>query len=167
MGVYSCLSPCDGCKDPAGVMVGLAENIQACLRIFRRAQHQWLARDILHLPQGVFTVFVLWHTGPIRSIRLIRGRKREEFIGKDEQAINHLHFHTFCIKTAAARQKKQVNLLFALTLHTFSLKSLHNPNKCLIFAPPEPPSLLTMLKSGVVLFLYHYEIIVRQVFYAA
>ena len=56
-------------------MVGLAENIQACLRIFRRAQHQWLVRDILHLPQGVFIVFVLWHTEPIRSIRLIRGRK--------------------------------------------------------------------------------------------
>ena len=49
----------------------------------------------------------------------------------------------------------------------FFSKSLHNPNKCIIFAPPEPPSLLTMLKSGVVLFLYHYEIIVRQVFYAA
>ena len=46
---------------PERVMVGLAENIQACLRIFRRAQHQWLARDILHLPQGVFDVFVLWH----------------------------------------------------------------------------------------------------------
>ena len=40
-------------------MVGLTENIQACLRIFRRAQHQWLARDILHLPQGVFAVYVL------------------------------------------------------------------------------------------------------------
>ena len=24
------------------VMMGLAENIQACLRVFRRAQHQWL-----------------------------------------------------------------------------------------------------------------------------
>ena len=56
-------------------MMGLAENIQACLRIFRRAQHLWLVRDILHLPQGVFIVFVLWHTEPIRSIRLIRGRK--------------------------------------------------------------------------------------------
>ena len=33
-GVYPCLSPCDGCKDPAGVMVWLAENIQACLRDF-------------------------------------------------------------------------------------------------------------------------------------
>ena len=42
-----------------GVMVGLTENIQACLRIFRRAQHQWLVRDILHQPQGVFAVFVL------------------------------------------------------------------------------------------------------------
>ena len=59
-GVYPCLSPCDGCKDPAGVMVGLTENIQACLRIFRRAQHLWLARDILHQPQGVYYVFVLW-----------------------------------------------------------------------------------------------------------
>ena len=40
-------------------MMWVAENIQACLRIFRRAQHQWLARDILHLPQGVFIVYVL------------------------------------------------------------------------------------------------------------
>ena len=44
---------------PCGVMVGLTENIQACLRIFRRAQHLWLVRDILHQPQGVFIVFVL------------------------------------------------------------------------------------------------------------
>ena len=44
---------------PERVMVGLTENIQACLRIFRRAQHQWLVRDILHQAQGVFTVFVL------------------------------------------------------------------------------------------------------------
>ena len=65
-------------QDPGEVMVWLTENIQACLRIFRRAQHQWLVRDILHLPQGVFIVFVLWHTpttGLIRSIRLIRGRE--------------------------------------------------------------------------------------------
>ncbi|MDY3098384.1 MAG: hypothetical protein SOW60_02910, partial [Bacteroidaceae bacterium] len=62
---------------PYGVMVWVAENIQACLRIFRRAQHQWLVRDILHQAQGVFIVFVLWHTGPIRLIRLIRGRKSQ------------------------------------------------------------------------------------------
>ena len=61
-GVYPCLSPCDRCKEPERVMVGLAENIQACLRIFRRAQHLWLVRDILHQPQGVFDVIVLWHT---------------------------------------------------------------------------------------------------------
>ena len=48
-------------QDREGVMMWLAENIQACLRIFRRAQHLWLVRDILHLPQGVFDVFVLWH----------------------------------------------------------------------------------------------------------
>ena len=46
-------------QEPGGVMVWLAENIQACLRIFRRTQHQWLARDILHRAQGVFDVFVL------------------------------------------------------------------------------------------------------------
>ena len=45
---------------PERVMVGLAENIQACLRIFWQLQHQWLVRDILHQPQGVYSVFVLW-----------------------------------------------------------------------------------------------------------
>ena len=71
-------------QDPGGVMVGLAENIQACLRIFRRAQHQWLVRDILHQAQGVFIVFVLWLTPTtelIRSIRLICGRIEIHRIG--------------------------------------------------------------------------------------
>ena len=49
-------------------MVWLAENIQACLRIFRRTQHQWLARDILHQPQGVFTVFVLHPVSASQSV---------------------------------------------------------------------------------------------------
>ena len=70
-------------QDPGGVMVGLAENIQACLRIFWQLQHQWLARDILHQAQGVFIVFFLMaqievqevQGVQIRSIRLIRGRK--------------------------------------------------------------------------------------------
>ena len=73
---------------PERVMVGLTENIQACLRIFRRAQHQWLARDILHLPQGVFYVFVLHpphdpqdRIRSIRLIRLIRGRKTSHRTG--------------------------------------------------------------------------------------
>ena len=48
-------------QNPGGVMVWLTENIQACSRIFRQAQHQWLARDILHQAHGVFIVFVLWH----------------------------------------------------------------------------------------------------------
>ena len=54
-------------QDPGWVMVWLTENIQACLRIFWQAQHQWLARDILHLPQGVFYVFVLWPTTEVHS----------------------------------------------------------------------------------------------------
>ena len=49
-------------QEPGGVMVWLAENIQACLRIFWQLQHQWLARDILHQAQGVFIVFVLCPT---------------------------------------------------------------------------------------------------------
>ena len=40
-------------------MMGVAENVQACLRIFWQLQHLWIVRDILHLPQGVFDVFVL------------------------------------------------------------------------------------------------------------
>ena len=42
-------------------MVGLAENVQACLRIFWQTQHLWLVRDIVHQAQGVYSVFVLWH----------------------------------------------------------------------------------------------------------
>ena len=66
---------------PERVMMWVAENIQACLRIFRRAQHQWPVRDIVHQAQGVFYVFVLWPlpTGLIRPIRLIRGRKRRTY----------------------------------------------------------------------------------------
>ena len=44
---------------PERVMVGLAENIQACLRTFWQAQHLWLVRDILHRAQGVYSVYVL------------------------------------------------------------------------------------------------------------
>ena len=71
-----------------------------------------------------------------------------------------------------------VNAAFCTSQHTTTVKNtrqiitflpklLHNSNKSRTFATLEPPSLLTMLKSGVVLFLYHHEIIVRQVFYAA
>ena len=52
-------------------MVWVAENVQACLRIFRRAQHQWLVRDILHLPQGVFTVFVLHPVSASRFVLIV------------------------------------------------------------------------------------------------
>ena len=49
-------------QEPCGVMVWVAENIQACLRIFWQLQHQWIVRDILHQAQGVYDVFVLWFT---------------------------------------------------------------------------------------------------------
>ena len=62
---------------PERVMVWLTENIQACLRIFWQAQHQWLVRDILHLPQGVYSVYVLHPPhDPQDRIRPIRGRIR-------------------------------------------------------------------------------------------
>ena len=74
---------------PERVMMWVAENIQACLRIFWQLQHQWIVRDILHPTQGVFPVYVLWHRyvfkrfkgfkrfKQIRLIRQIRGRKEE------------------------------------------------------------------------------------------
>ena len=58
-------------QDPGGVMVWLTENIQACLRIFRRTQHQWLARDILHQPQGVYSVFVLHPVSASKSAKSV------------------------------------------------------------------------------------------------
>ena len=45
-------------QEPCGVIVWVAENIQACLRIFWQLQHLWLVRDILPRAQGVFAVFV-------------------------------------------------------------------------------------------------------------
>ena len=54
---------------PERVMMWVAENIQACLRIFRRAQHLWIVRDILHQAQGVFYVFVLLPDMGSRSSR--------------------------------------------------------------------------------------------------
>ena len=61
---------------PGGVMVWVAENIQACLRIFRQAQHQWLVRDILHPTQGVFIVFVLWHRYGFKRFKRFKMFKR-------------------------------------------------------------------------------------------
>ena len=69
-------------QEPCGVMMGVAENIQACLRIFRRAQHQWLVRDILHQPQGVYYGFCLAPSihQRIRLIRPIRGKIEEPIL---------------------------------------------------------------------------------------
>ena len=53
---------------PERAMVWLTENIQACLRIFWQLQHQWLARDILHQPQGVYSVFVLHPVSTSKSV---------------------------------------------------------------------------------------------------
>ena len=61
-------------------MVGLTENVQACLRIFWQAQHLWLVRDILHRAQGVFAVFVLHppHDLSVLSVISVKIRVEEE-----------------------------------------------------------------------------------------
>ena len=74
-------------QDREGVMMWRAENIQACLRIFRRTQDQWLARDILHQAQGVYSVFVLRPLhDPQDRIRLIRGKIEIQRTGASHQA---------------------------------------------------------------------------------
>ena len=75
-------------QDPGGVTVWLTENIQACLRIFWQLQHQWLARDILHQPQGGLFGFCLAPNirKQIRSIRLIRGKIEIQRTGASHQA---------------------------------------------------------------------------------
>ena len=59
-------------------MVGLTENVGACSRIVRQAQHLWLVRDILHQAQGDYYGFCLAPSirKLIRLIRLIRGEKK-------------------------------------------------------------------------------------------
>ena len=53
-------------------MVGVAENIQACLRIFRRAQHLWLARDICIKRKG----FLLFLSCSQIEVQEFKGFKR-------------------------------------------------------------------------------------------
>ena len=45
---------------PCGVMVGLTENIQACLGDFQTGTASMARKRHLHQAQGVFYVFVLW-----------------------------------------------------------------------------------------------------------
>ena len=46
---------------PERVMVGLTENIQACLRDFLAGTASMARKRLLHQAQGVYSVFVLWH----------------------------------------------------------------------------------------------------------
>ena len=78
-GVYPCLSPCDGCKTVKGVMMWLAENIQACLRDFQTGTASMARkRHLVSSARGLlcFCLMTLVTTGLIRSIRLIRGRNK-------------------------------------------------------------------------------------------
>ena len=45
-------------QNPIGWCCGWLKNSELARRIFRRPQHQWLVRAILHQAQGVFPVFV-------------------------------------------------------------------------------------------------------------
>ena len=73
-------------------MVWVAENIQAFLRIFWQPHHQWLARDILHLPQGVFMVFVLLPDRGSRGSR-VQIRSICPIRGKVKKRSSRQHFH--------------------------------------------------------------------------
>ena len=55
---------------PERVMMGLAENIQACLRILRQAQHQWLVRDICIHRKGFLRFLSYGTTGQMLHIAL-------------------------------------------------------------------------------------------------
>ena len=121
----------------------------------------------------------------MRNVRIIIRCK-----SKDMPHIMQANF----VNAAFCTSKHPTTVKNTRQIITIIPKHLHNSNKSRTFATLEPPSLLTMLdrrqtesnvklvwtlprceggrallklKSGVVLFLYHYEIIVRQVFYAA
>ena len=60
-------------------MVGLTEKYPSLLEDFQTGTALMARKRHLHQAQGVFYVFVLWNAEPIRSIRLIRGRKEMQF----------------------------------------------------------------------------------------
>ena len=74
-------------QEPCGVMMWVAENIQAYLRIFRRAQHQWRVRDSASTARGFYCFCLMAQIEvqrvqevqevQIRSIRLIRGKNEK------------------------------------------------------------------------------------------
>ena len=67
-------------QDPGWVMVWLAENIQACLRDFQTGTASMARkRHLASTARGFlgFCLMTLVTTGLIRSIRIIRGRKKE------------------------------------------------------------------------------------------
>ena len=68
-------------QDPGWVMVGLGENIQACLRDFKTGTASMARkRHLASIVRGFlcFCLMALMTTGLIRSIRPIRGRKKRD-----------------------------------------------------------------------------------------
>ena len=73
-------------------MMWLTENIQACLRIFRRAQHQWLVRDIYIKRKG-FLLFLSY--GPDRGSRSSKGSNSSHpWYEKKKSSRQHFHRNT-------------------------------------------------------------------------
>ena len=92
---------------PEREMMGVAENIQACLRIFRQLQHLWLVRDILHLPQGVFDVFVLWHTGQMPHIALccLEGSTMSNLVHRRRRCARIVPYMILCLEGSTPQDR--------------------------------------------------------------
>ena len=107
-----------------------------------------------------FYNFFAWFEGCLSTVHLVKWEVSHGTISPAKATYLRESSGTGSLHTCPHDPKHPTSVKNHLHFRTFIPKYLHNPNKCLTFAAPEPPSLLTMLKSGVVLFLYHYEIIV-------
>ena len=106
---------------PEREMVGLTENIQACLRIFRQAQHQWIARDILHQAQGVFYGFCLMARigfQRVQYVQMVQGVQDVQMV-QDVQKVQGVQLRPICIFLARMMERHTCCIFTAQLVFTY------------------------------------------------
>ena len=110
---------------PERVMVGLTENIQACLRDFQMGTASMARkRHLASTARGLlcFCLMTLVTTGLIRSIRIIRGRNKPISDAKH------------CIRSSKRLPKRRLHTAFPAStcIRPCSAQPLFNANVCIL-----------------------------------
>ena len=113
-------------QKPERVMVGMAENIQACLWIFWQLQHQWLVRDILHQAQGVFYGFCLMARIGVQGVQEVQEVQEVQDVQMVQgfQKVQGVQLRPICIILAKMKEHHAgcsftAQLVFYISIHFF------------------------------------------------